>query len=226
MDYLSNVYGLILVLGVIALIVVGVLYYSRKKESKYLSSATIVESNPRVIKNADDHVELSVDSLMAYLSPVRNDEPVFIRMFTNMIERTKTLGEIKMIETVAKRLEAESDLLTLINNHKEQLHKLTRQEIDFKQQDEIKDLTHELDSSNLLSKIKQVKNPPPSPPPPKSQAERKAKDKRRKEAEAARHEAEVRTWRKELSEDPNFDNEDIETEIERRKRARGWLDSI
>lgn len=229
MEYLYSVYGLLLVLGIIALIVVGIIYLNQKKKISNSVSSTVVESDLKVLKNVDDHVELSVDSLMAYLSPIRNDEPVFIRLFTNMIDRTKTLSEIKMIEIVAKRLEAESKFLTLIKDHKELLHKLIRQETDYKQQDKIKDLNHELASSNLLSKIELLKNPPPPPappPPPKSQAERKAEDKRRREAEAARQETEVRGWRKELSGDPNFKNEDIETEIERRKRARGWLEGI
>ena len=65
MSYLSNVFVLIFVCGIIALIVVGILYLSQRKKIKSSVNPTMMESSPEVIKQADELVSLNADSLKA-----------------------------------------------------------------------------------------------------------------------------------------------------------------
>jgi len=230
MDFLTNVYGLILVLGIIALIVVAVIYLNQKKKAKVSSvGSTVMESNVKVIKTTDEIVNLNANSLKEYLGQFRNDEPLLIHEITNQLERFKTRSDVKVLKEILEQLKVKSELLAKVDEFEENLYTLNSKKEDFKQRDEMKNLTYEKNKRKILNEIEELKNPlppPPTPPPPKSKAERMKEEKARREADASRQEAEVRKWRQELHEDPNILKEDIEAEIERRKRARGWLDSI
>lgn len=232
MEYLNNSFGLLFALGVLALIIAAIVYFRQKKKTPNWADSTIVEADTEVVTNANKLPNLSADSLMAYLSPLRNDQPVLIHAITGLLENFKTEINIKVLRTVLEHLDVSNDVLSKINKHKELVFEAQDKPRDFERRNNITELTHERDRERLVKEIKDSRNPsPPSPTPsppkpPKTKAQRLAEEKKRREKEAPRQEAEVRKWRKELSEDPYFNDEDIETEIERRKRSRGWLDTI
>lgn len=156
MDYLGNVFGLMLVLGIIALIVVAVLYFYQKKKVRHSKNPAMVESGVEVIETADRLVALNSDSLRAFLSPLRNDQPVFIHNVANLLERAKKRSDIKIIRVVTEQLEAQSALLSKIDEYEEQFHALTRKTENFKQSDELQDLTHKRDKRRILNEIENL----------------------------------------------------------------------
>lgn len=156
MDYLGNVFGLMLVLGIIALIVVAVLYFYQKKKVIHSKNPAMVESGVEVIETADRLVALNSDSLRAFLSPLRNDQPVFIHNVANLLERAKKRSDIKIIRVVTEQLEAQGELLAKIDEYEEQFHTLTRKKENFKQRDELQDLTHKRDKRRILNDIENL----------------------------------------------------------------------
>lgn len=105
---------------------------------------------------------------------------------------------------------------------------LMRTEVSSKHLSEIEDLKKGLEKARIRAdiaeqeekaakheeEIHRLKKPAPSG---KSKTEQL-------EAEAERQEAMEKKWLEELKADPNFSEDDIPEEIERRKRKRGWLD--
>lgn len=222
MEHFNNAFGLLVMLGIIALLAVVLLYLYQKKNLRQLPVQKMMEPSNEV-------VELNVNYLKEYLGQFRNDEPLLIHAITNKLERIKTDSDIKVLKAALEQLKVKNEYLEMVKDYEVKIHELNRQNADFQQNDTIKDLTFERDKQRLMNDIELQKNPPPpppTPPPPKSKAEIKTENQKRKEAEEDKHDVIVQGWRKELLNNPNFANEDIETEIERRKRARGWLDSI
>lgn len=156
MDYLNNVFGLMLGLGIIALIVVVLLYLFQKKNVNRSVSPAIVESNAEVIDMEEEIVGLKPDSLRAYLSPLRNDQPILMHKVTNYLERTKSRSTVKVLREVLIQLEVKSELLAKIDEFEENLHTLNRKKDNFKQRDELQDLTHEREKRRILNEIEHL----------------------------------------------------------------------
>ncbi|MEA1980557.1 MAG: hypothetical protein U9N54_06250 [candidate division Zixibacteria bacterium] len=156
MEYISNGYGLLLLFGIIALIVVGVITYNHKNNLRPKVGRTVVKTNTEVIDKAGELVELNSNSLKEYLTPLRNDQPVFMHVVANLLERTKKSSEIKVIHAVTKQLEAQSELLSKIDEYEEQIHTLTRKKDNFRQRDEMQDLKHNRDKKRILNEIENL----------------------------------------------------------------------
>ena len=175
---------------------------------------------------------LNADLIKSQLSPLSSDQPLFVHNVANILKRAKTASDIKLVKSVIEQISVQSDLLRKIEEYEELFYRTKGKQKDFEKRDEIGDLTHERDKWRLLDEIESLKNPPPPPPtppppkPPKTKAQLNAEKKKQKLKEAEEVEEAERKWLKELSENPNIDKEDIPTIIERRKRARGWLDNI
>jgi len=156
MEYLNNPFGLLLALGAMALIIVAVVYFLQKKKAPIGVDSSVEETDTEVIENAEQLVELNANALRAYLSPMRNDQPVFIQNVANVLERAKTNSHIKVLKTVLAQLEVQSELLSKVDEFEENFHTLNRKKEDFKQRDEMKDLTHERDKKRILNEIEHL----------------------------------------------------------------------
>lgn len=156
MDYLNNVFGLILGLGILALIVVLLLYLFQKKKVNRSVSPAMIETDAEVIERVDELVEPNSDSLKAYLSPLRNDQPAFIHHITNLLERFKTGSDVKVLMSVLAQLEVKSEVTRRVAEYGEHLHILNRQKENFKQKDELQDLVHERDKRRILNEIENL----------------------------------------------------------------------
>jgi len=156
MDYLNNVFGLILMLGTIALIVVAGIYFYQKKKVSQPESPAMVETEAEVIKKADNLVDLNIDSLRAYLSPYRNDQPFFMHEVSNFLECVKSKSEIKVLRAVLAQLEVKSELLSKIDDFEENLHTLKRKEENFKQRDTLQNLNYDKERRRILNEIENL----------------------------------------------------------------------
>jgi len=156
MDYLNNVYGLLLIFGSAAIIVVVILYFLQKRKMRLNFKKAGEDESAQVIQQSFGRVELDTKALTAHLSPFRENQPVFIHNVVNLLERAKRASDIKMIKVVTSQLESQKDLLNKIDEYEDIFHKLEGKKKDFEQGDEIKDLTHELDKKTLLKQIKDL----------------------------------------------------------------------
>ncbi len=156
MEYISNGFGLLLLFGIVALIAVGVMFYNHKNNLRPKVGRAVVKTNTEVIDKAGELVELNSNSLKEYLTPLRNDQPVFMHVVANLLERTKKSSEIKVIHAVTKQLEAQSELLSKIDEYEEQIHTLTRKKDNFRQRDEMQDLKHNRDKKRILNEIENL----------------------------------------------------------------------
>ncbi len=156
MEYISNGFGLLLLFGIIALIAVGVISYNHKNNLRPKVGRAVVKTNTEVIDKAGELVELNSNSLKEYLTPLRNDQPVFMHVVANLLERTKKASEIKVIHSVTKQLEAQSELLSKIDEYEDKIHSLTRKKDNFRQRDEMQDLQHDRDKKRILNEIENL----------------------------------------------------------------------
>lgn len=154
MDYFNNIFGLLLLLGLIAIPVVAVLYLVQKRKERPTARKGVLKPSAEVAERADSLVALDAESLLAYLSPLRNNQPVFIQAVASLLERAKSGIHVKTIRAVTAQLEAQSDLLDIIDQYEEKVHSLSRKQQDFKRRDERQDLTDELDQKRILKQLK------------------------------------------------------------------------
>jgi FtsZ-interacting cell division protein ZipA len=153
MQYFNNIYGVLVLVGLIAIAVVVVLYLVQKRKERHTVRGDVLKPSAEVAERADSLVALNAESLRAYLSPLRNNQPVFIHNVANLLERAKKASEIKVIRIVIAQLEVQRDLLDRIDEYEEKFHTLNRKQEDFKQRDELQDLSHERDKKRLLREI-------------------------------------------------------------------------
>ena len=153
MQYFNNIYGVLVLVGLTAIAVVVVLYLVQKRKERPAVRRGVLKQSAEVAERADSLVALNAESLRAYLSPLRNNQPVFIQTVASLLERAKTGIQVKTIRAVTAQLEAQSDLLDRIDQYEERFHSLNRKQKDFEQRDEVQDLTHELDRKRLLKEI-------------------------------------------------------------------------
>jgi len=158
MDYFFNIFGLLLLCGIVAIIIVVVLYRRQNQKQSNVANGSIIDTNTEVIEKAGDLVALNAESLKAYLSPLRNDHPVFIHNIANLLERAKKKSDIKVIRAVTAQLEVQNELLEKIDEYEEKFHTLSRKADDFKRRDEIQELTHTRDRQRILNEIEQLVN--------------------------------------------------------------------
>lgn len=153
MEYLGTTFSIMVIVGLIGLTIVAVISIKQRKKRLDTLNAEVLTSGPGVVRKSQDFPELNVDAIRNYLTPLRNDEPVFIHNVANLLQRARKKSDIKVIRAVTEQLEAQGTLLTKIDEYEEQFHRLLRKKENLKQRDEIQDLTHERDKKRILNEI-------------------------------------------------------------------------
>lgn len=156
MEYLNSPFGLLLALGVIALIIVVIIYFQQRSKTAIGTGASVVETETEVIEKTEQLVEQNANALRAYLDPYRNDQPLFMHEVSNFLECVKSKSEIKVLRAVLAQLEVKSELLSKIDDFEENLHTLKRKPENFKQRDTLQDLNYDKERRRILNEIENL----------------------------------------------------------------------
>lgn len=203
----------------------------------------------KIMPDKNDESDNSVDYELEVIENEIESSGALTLLMKDAISNQSAWGHYKSTKQSRRKIENLGEVLKVLDKCQEAIDisvKISKKDIELhelnikrKATPIIAKLKHDVEIAKLeaerykyeesISKSKQeIAKTSNSPPPvtPKSRQEIETEKRKKMEVEATRQELEVRGWRKELSDDSNFKDEDIETEIERRKRARGWIDSI
>lgn len=168
MDYVLNIYGLLVLVGIVAMGLIAWLYFKTRRNTLGEVATMLVETDYQPIKETKISTPLTKENIRASLVPCASNQPVFMHQMTNLIDRIKRRSDIALLKTFIEELqvgaevaEAKTVFLQKLDELDEEERKSDNKPLRVRRQDELADLGHKKQVAQLKRDIAEIKKPLP-----------------------------------------------------------------